>query len=268
MTGKFLALSAAAAALAFTPAALPASNIAKGELSARPSAAAPLTLAAGETRIASGGVIYRPANLPPGPRPLLVLLHGHSHDHVQFIRMVEPWADHCGGIIFAPRASRITWDIIANARTLEKSRSAPRNAPRKFGVDAARVDGELKSLFATAPIDPNKVALMGFSDGASYALSLGLANPALFKWVIALSPGFALWPDQVALSQHVFIAHGHQDQRLSFENTRDGIVAPLKAAKVAVEFREFDGDHVMVGAHIREALKLSTGCARDPVPGG
>ncbi|MEO7655543.1 MAG: alpha/beta hydrolase-fold protein [Sphingomicrobium sp.] len=264
MTGKFLAL-AATAALAFTSAALSAADIGKGELSARP-AASVQTLAAGETKLDSGGIIYRPATLPAGSRPLLVLLHGHGQDNQQFIRMLEPWADHCGAIIFAPKAERITWDIIAKAKSLESSRSAPRNAPKKFGADAGRIDGELKSLFAAAPVDPRKVAIMGFSDGASYALSLGLPNPDLFKWVIALSPGFALWPDKVTHSQHVFIAHGQKDQRLAFATTRDGIVGPLKQANVPVEFREFDGDHVMVGAHIREALKLSTGCARDPAP--
>lgn len=261
MTGKSLIL-AAIATLAFTP-ALSAADIGKGELIARPGAS-PLTLAAGETRLDSGGYIYRPATLPAGPRPLLVLLHGHSQDNGQFIRMLEPWANHCGAIIFAPRAKRITWDIIATAKRLESSRSAPRNAPKKFGGDAGRIDAELQSLFAAAPVDPDKVAIMGFSDGASYALSLGLPNPDLFKWVIALSPGFALWPDQVALSQRVFIAHGQKDQRLAFANTRDGIVTPLKQAKVPVEFREFDGDHVMVGSIVREALKLSTGCAREP----
>lgn len=255
------AILAAAAMLGGTTAA-PAADIVKGELSARPAASA-LTLAPGETRLGSGGIIYRQATLPAGPRPLLVLLHGHGQDNAQFIRMLEPWADHCGAIVFAPKSKRITWDIIATAKSLESSRSAPRNPPKKFGGDAARIDAELKSLFAAAPVDPRKVAIMGFSDGASYALSLGLPNPGLFPWIIALSPGFALWPDNVAHSQRVFIAHGRKDQRLDFATTRDGIVTPLKEANVPVEFREFDGDHVMVGALIREALKLSTGCARE-----
>lgn len=252
-----------AAAMAGSASAV-AADTAKGELAARPSATSPLTIAAGETRLDSGGYFYRPANLPAGPRPLLLLLHGFGQDNAQFLRMFEPWADHCGAVIFAPRARRTTWDIIAKARSLELSRSAPRNPPKKFGADASRIDAELKALFVAAPIDPAKVAIMGFSDGASYALSLGLPNPDLFKWVIALSPGFALWPDKVAHAQRVFIAHGQKDQRLAFANTRDGIVAPLKQANVSVEFREFDGDHVMVAPIIREALKLSTGCAREP----
>ena len=262
--GARLAIAALSGLLA--AAAAHSADIAKGELGARPSPAAPLQLAAGETQLKSRGFIYRPANLPPGPRPLLVLLHGHSHDHHQFIRMFEPWADHCGAIVFAPRAERITWDIIHTARTLQTRRSAPATAPKKFGADAKRLDAELRDLFAAAPIDPAKVAVLGFSDGASYALSLGLANPGLFKWVVALSPGFALWPDQVAHAQRVFVAHGKSDRKLDFANTRDGIVAPLRQADVEVEFREFDGDHILVAPIIRDALRLSTGCAREPAP--
>lgn len=264
MRGAEARLAIAALAGLLAGAAAHSADIAKGELSARPNAGATLQLAAGETTLKSGGFIYRPANLPPGPRPLLVLLHGHSHDNHQFIRMFEPWADHCGAIVFAPRAGRITWDIIHTARSLQRRRSAPAIAPKKFGDDARRVDAELRDLFAAAPIDPAKVAVMGFSDGASYALSLGLANPDLFKWVVALSPGFALWPDQVALAQRVFVAHGTGDRKLAFANTRDGIVAPLRKANVQVEFREFDGDHILVAPIIRDALRLSTGCAREP----
>lgn len=260
MTRRQWIVAAAAAALAGSQAL--AADIAKGELSARPSTST-LTLAPGETRLDGGGYIYRPATLPPGNRPLLVLLHGHSHDHHQFLRMFEPWADHCGAIVFAPKAKRTTWDIIAKAKELEARRSAPRISPTKFGDDLARVDAQMKALFASAPIDPKKIVLLGFSDGASYSLSVGLANPQLFSWVVALSPGFALWPDRVAHAQRVFVAHGKEDRKLAFENTRDRIVGPLRKANVPVEFREFDGDHVMVGPIIREALKLSTGCTRD-----
>lgn len=260
MTRALLAAASVAAAISCSQAI--AGDIAKGELSARP-LSSPLTLAAGKSRLDGGGYIYRPATLPPGDRPLLVLLHGHSHDNHQFLRMFEPWADHCGAIVFAPKARRITWDMIAKAKDLQSSRSAPRNAPKRFGDDLARVDAQLNGLFAAAPIDPKKVVLLGFSDGASYSLSVGLANPQLFSWVVALSPGFALWPARVAHAQRVFIAHGKTDQKLAFANTRDGIVGPLRQANVPVEFREFDGDHVMVGSIIRDALKLSTGCARD-----
>jgi poly(3-hydroxybutyrate) depolymerase len=39
-------------------------------------------------------------------------------------------------------------------------------------------------------VDPQRICVSGFSDGASYALSLGLANGDLFTHVAAFSPGF------------------------------------------------------------------------------
>ena len=111
------------------------------------------------------------------------------------------------------------------------------------------------------------MSLLGFSDGASYALSLGLANPQLFRWVIALSPGFAVFPKSVALGQKLFIAHGTRDSRLDFARTRDGIVKPLRDAGMDVAFRQFDGDHVIVPSIAGEALQLSFGCHRVPAAG-
>lgn len=230
-----------------------------GWLAARPSAA-PLTLAVGETRLANGSLVYRPPNLPTGARPLLVILHGFGQDPTNFLRSFTHWADRCGAILIGPVAQHVTWDIIARSRDLDNRVTRPSVAPKKFGQDARRIDRDLALLFADAPIDPDRVALLGFSDGASYALSLGLANPRLFPSIIAFSPGFALWPDRVALRQKVFIAHGTKDTRLAFANTRDGIVKPLQETGVDVQFRQFEGDHVLVRPIVQESLTLAFGC--------
>ena len=42
-----------------------------------------------------------------------------------------------------------------------------------------------------ALIDPSRIAMAGFSDGASYSLSVGLANGDLFSAVFGFSPGLA-----------------------------------------------------------------------------
>lgn len=43
--------------------------------------------------------------------------------------------------------------------------------------------------FARYNADPAHVAVGGFSNGASYALSLGIINSTLFHYIIAFSPG-------------------------------------------------------------------------------
>ena len=60
-------------------------------------------------------------------------------------------------------------------------------------VGAATSDGPnpaLTHVLTTYVVDASHLAISGFSDGASYALSLGRANADLFTHVIAFSPGF------------------------------------------------------------------------------
>jgi phospholipase/carboxylesterase len=57
------------------------------------------------------------------------------------------------------------------------------------------------------------LAVEGFSDGASYALSIGLTNGDLFTHVVAFSPGFAS-PVAYTGKPPVFVSHGTHDEVL------------------------------------------------------
>ena len=65
------------------------------------------------------------------------------------------------------------------------------------GPDVDTIDRSLRTVFAALPVDPHRLAISGFSDGASYALTLGLPNGDLFTHVIAFSPGFMQPPSRV-----------------------------------------------------------------------
>jgi predicted esterase len=82
---------------------------------------------------------------------------------------------------------------------------------------------------------------MGFSDGATYALSVGTANPRLFHQVIVFSPGPA-GLGKSAPDQYVFISHGEDDKVLSYANSR-GHASRLRVRHVPVEFEKFSGGH-------------------------
>jgi predicted esterase len=109
-------------------------------------------------------------------------------------------------------------------------------------------------MFAKAPIDPNRVVLLGFSDGASYALSLGTANPRLFRSIIALSPGYTAVPRRVDPAQRIFIAHGTDDQILPPGNVRKAVLPDLQAAGLKPRMRWFNGGHTIDRAALEEAL--------------
>ena len=111
------------------------------------------------------GVIYLPPGLT-GPAPLLVLLHGATGSAAGITRRTEAFAlaDELKMVILAPDSRERTWDAIRG----------------QFGPDVAFLDKALAKVFETVPIDRKRVAVGGFSDGASYAISLGLQNGDLF----------------------------------------------------------------------------------------
>ena len=79
-----------------------------------------------------------------------------------------------GMIIMSPQSQSSSWDVIRGG----------------YGPDVEVMDQALHALFAKCNIDPGRCSIGGFSDGASYALSLGVTNGDLFSHIIAFSPGF------------------------------------------------------------------------------
>src|ERR687890_28697 len=83
-----------------------------------------------------------------------------------------------------------------------------------------------------------------FSDGASYALSLGINNGDLFTDVLAFSPGF-MAPSMSVGTPRFFVSHGRRDRVLPIERCSRRIVPQLERAGYEVTYREFDGGHTV-----------------------
>ena len=224
------------------------------------SAAAPPPQAAsqlkfGENLLSNGAVAYRPSSAPKGPVPLVVLLHGAMGYPPHFLRSMEPEADRRGFIILYPHSQGRTWDVIENSE---------RGGDPSSGPDSERLHRSLADLLSKAAIDRSHVVLLGFSDGASYALSLGLANPQLFGAVVALSPGSILAPGHIDPRQQLSIAHGRSDRILSFANTSNAIVPELRRRGASVTFRPIAGDYEVDPKVLDEALDFALGLQAQP----
>ena len=96
--------------------------------------------------------------------------------------------------------------------------------------------------------------MAGFSDGASYALSIGLANGDLFTSVLGFSPGIVV-PGQRAGKPPIFISHGRQDQILPIDECSRRIVPELQGEGYQVTYREFDGPHMVPPEVASEAMQ-------------
>ena len=177
------------------------------------------------------GVLYVPDTAEPGA-PVLVFLHGATGTGRRHLRAVLAAADRYGVVLVAPDSRHpSTWDLIAEHR---------------FGPDVAYLDRVLEAVHddRDLDIDPTRLAVGGVSDGASYALALGLSNGDVFPTVLAFSPGFLVVPEAVGRPR-IYVSHGTADQILPIDACSRSFVPALRNAGYEVRFDEFDGGHTV-----------------------
>ena len=126
-----------------------------------------------------------------------------------------------------------------------------------YGSDLNSIDRALKRAFARCRIDPRRIAIGGFSDGAGNALTLGLVNGDLFRAVMALAPG-ALIAEKTTGKPRVFIAHGTRDTTIPIRAS-DTIVRKLRASRYSVTYRRFRGTHEVPDAISAAAVRWFLG---------
>ena len=174
-------------------------------------------------------LLHVPADQGGGPPARLVLtLHGAGGTARGGLAPLLGLAEANRLLLLAPTSHGTTWDAVTGA----------------WGADIRRIDQALTRVFAAHPVDAARLAVGGFSDGASYALSMGLANADLFTHVIAFSPGVIAVGPRVG-TPSVYISHGLADRVLPIDGTTRRIVAQLDAADVPTELRVFDGPHTV-----------------------
>ncbi len=188
------------------------------------------------------GLLYVPAGLRADKAaPLVVLFHGAGASAKRALGPLQPLADGAGMILLAVDSRGETWDVIEGG----------------FGPDIAFLDQALERVFSRCLVDPARIAAEGFSDGASYALSVGVTNGDLFSHVIAFSPGF-LAPVEQRGRPKIFLSHGTKDQILSIASTSRKIAPQLRDAGYDLVYREFDGPHTVPEPIAREAVTWFT----------
>jgi predicted esterase len=150
------------------------------------------------------------------------------------------------GLILLALASRgPTWDVIVGRG--------------RYGLDVAAIDRALECTFSRYAVDPARIAVGGYSDGASYALSLGITNGDLFTHVLAFSPGFMVPAGRRGRgAPRIFVSHGTHDGWLPIDRCSRRIVPQLEHAGYEVRYREFEGGHVVPPEIGREATDWFT----------
>jgi predicted esterase len=208
-----------------------------------------------ELALPDDAVAYIPASAGPHP-PLLVLLHGAGRERLTMTQHFEAEADKRGIMLLAPTSRGPTWDAISVAKEAPDPGSAlAERLGHRFGRsrDSDRVEAAIANLAKIVPVDRSRTVLAGFSDGATFALAMGMSKAHPFAAVIAWSPGIPIETDGPARGRRVFVSHGRQDPLLSFDTTCAEIVPLLQSEGANVTFLPFDGGHE-AGPPIKDAF--------------
>ena len=215
-----------------------------GRLTARPhdgvttNPADRIMIGVDSTDHARDAILQLPKTDNQTPLPLLLMLHGATQSGEDMFWYLGSSYQEAGVAVLAPNSRGTTWDAIRGS----------------FGADVEHLNRVLEAAFNLAAIDRTRISVGGFSDGATYAISLGLINGDLFKSVVAFSPGFVV-SGEAHGKPRIFISHGTHDHILPIDRCGRRVAAGLKSRGYDVTFREFDGDHEVPADVAREGLK-------------
>jgi phospholipase/carboxylesterase len=184
------------------------------------------------------GLYYVPRDKADTALPLWVVLHG-AGGTAQSAAYVFSFADEFGVLVMAPDSrDERTWDGVL----------------RSWGPDVEFIAAAVDRVTTRFPVDRQRMTLAGFSDGASYALSLGISYGDEFSRIVAMSPG-VMQPMAARGKPKIFISHGTTDAVMPIDETSRKFVPRLKALGYDVTYREYEGRHTVSPPIVREAFE-------------
>lgn len=219
-----------------------------GRLRARPGPA-PVEPPAARGRLDLGlerrdALLFLPEQLElAAPVPLVLALHGSGQQANAMIGELAREARRRGLAVLAPSSRGRTWELD--------------NGP--VGPDAAFIDRALAATFSLIPVDPARIAVLGMSDGGSYALSTGMVNGDLFSDVLAHAPLRFIVPSSHGRPRF-FISAGRADRVASFANARE-MADQIEGFGYDVAFHAHRGGHVIDDEGLRQGLDRFLGAA-------
>jgi len=170
-----------------------------------------------------------PALDPERAYPLITVLHGAGRQDEMLSQAYRGEAAARDALFLVPRSTQTTWDLLVGG------------APEDLDF-LARLHVE---IYRRVRVDPARQALIGYSDGASYALAVGLSNPRTFAAVMGWAAGFVAI-DQSAIAPddpkpRVLLEHGTHDTVFPFEVVCRPNVELLRGLGYDVELRVDEG---------------------------
>lgn len=189
-------------------------------------------------------VLLTPSEIDPDRRyPLITVLHGAGRQDEMLVKVCRGEPEARNALFLVPRSIQPTWDLIVGG-------GRPDLDFLEFAYDL---------IYRRYPVDERRQAMIGYSDGASYALSIGLSNPNIFRAVMAWAAGFVAYDYSFVKEDdpkpELLLEYGTHDEVFSFQQVALPMRASLEEAGYRVEFRVDEGGrHWPSGYFQREAL--------------
>ena len=176
----------------------------------------------------SQGILLSPDEIDPERTyPLVTVLHGAGRQDEALAKVYRDEPHKRDAFFFIPRSLGPTWDLITGQGRPDLDFLA-------FAYDL---------IYRRYPIDPGRQALLGYSDGASYALSIALSNPGIFRAIMGWAAGFCVLDANAPEEPKpwVLLEYGTHDQVFPFERIALPMRQHLEGRGYRLEFRVDEG---------------------------
>jgi phospholipase/carboxylesterase len=191
-------------------------------------------------------VHIEPEQPTDGPAPAVFVLHGRGANEQDLLPIAKELPDTVHIVSFrAPDRLQggYTWyELDLSAGGLHQSQ------PDAADFDRSRelVDESVEAAVEAYGLDPDRLGLLGFSQGAITSLSLLLDSPADYQWVVALH-GYLpashreLDPEGI-VDKPVFIAAGSADEIIPAARS-EAAAERFEELGAAVSYTVYDAPH-------------------------
>ena len=132
--------------------------------------------------------------------------------------------------------------------------------PEQMKIHQEKVFESIEQCIKKLDLDPNRINLLGFSQGASLSIYSGLKNPNTFNSVVALSGFFPVKEiskevDREAIrGLELFMGHGRLDPVVPIglgHDTKNGLID----IGVNPNYNEYDSEHTISNECLNDILK-------------
>ncbi|HIF97948.1 MAG TPA: hypothetical protein EYQ54_13130 [Myxococcales bacterium] len=193
----------------------------------------------------SRAVLLTPSTIEPGGNyPLITVFHGAGRQDELLVKACRDEPNRRQALFLIPRSVEPSWDLIHGGAGQ---------------CDLEFLEYAWDLIYRRYPIDSERQVLIGYSDGASYALSLALSNPGFFDAALCWAAGFAMM-DRGAVGAkdrrtRFYLEYGTADPLFPFDKIALPMRENLKRAGYEVKFSVDEGGrHWPSGSFQREAL--------------